>query len=102
MRRPIGPRQLRERIVGRTISGVIARPGGDGEPPVVMLLRFEDGSVVDFVSPRSDRLLRQALAESRSAAAEWPALGSVEAGLQLSLDGLFVRSSGSPSKPVVA
>lgn len=54
-------RELKEQIVGKRISGVIARPGRRGEPPMVLMLRFEDGSVVEFVSPRSDRILRQAL-----------------------------------------
>ena len=54
-------RRIRDEIVGKTITGVIARPGRDGEPPVVMMMRFDDGSVVEFVSPRSDRLLRQAM-----------------------------------------
>jgi hypothetical protein len=58
-------RQFRQEIVGKRISGVIARPGRNGEPPMVMMLHFEDGSVVEFVSPRSDRLLRKALVESR-------------------------------------
>lgn len=62
--------QLRDEIVGKTISGVIARPGREGEPPVVMMLRFDDGSVVEFVSPRSDRLLRQAVNRSDAAAVE--------------------------------
>lgn len=54
-------RALRERLVGRTIRGVIARPGREGQPPVVLMLELDDGSVVEFVSPRSDRLLRAAL-----------------------------------------
>lgn len=57
----LGSRELKERIVGKRISGVIARPGRKGEPPTVLMLRFDDGSVVEFVSPRSDRILRQAL-----------------------------------------
>lgn len=61
-------RALRERIVGRTISGVVARPGRGGEPPMVMMLQFEDGEVVEFVSPRSDAVLRDALAHSKRSA----------------------------------
>lgn len=57
----ISSRELKEQIVGKRISGVIARPGRRGEPPMVLMLRFEDGSVVEFVSPRGDRILRQAL-----------------------------------------
>lgn len=54
-------REFRSAIVGRTIAGVVARAGRGGEPPMVMMLQFDDGSVVEFVSPRSDRLLREAL-----------------------------------------
>jgi hypothetical protein len=61
-------RALRERIVGRTISGVVARPGRGDEPPMVMMLQFEDGEVVEFVSPRSDAVLRDALARPRRSA----------------------------------
>lgn len=81
-------RQFRQEIVGKRISGVIARPGRNGEPPVVMMLHFEDGSVVEFVSPRSDRLLRRALAESRNGwLPEGPA-AEAEESLQLPLSGL--------------
>lgn len=85
-----GSRRLRECIVGRTISGVIARPGRAGEPPVVLMLRFEDGGVVDFVSPRSDRMLESALAA-----------GTCESGVQLPLDGLFgLPSNDTNTQPL--
>ncbi len=67
MNKQVSSHQLRDEIVGKTISGVIARPGRRGEPPVVMMMRFDDGSVVEFVSPRSDRLLRQAVRGSSEA-----------------------------------
>lgn len=57
----LGSIEFRDEIVGKRISGVIARPGRSGQPPVVLMLRFDDGSVVEFVSPRSDRLLRKSL-----------------------------------------
>lgn len=79
-----GSRRFREQIVGRTISGVIARPGRDGEPPVVLMLRFEDGGVVEFISPRSELLIKEALRFDGQGA---PAAG--EAGAQLPLTGLF-------------
>lgn len=60
-----GSRALRDRIVGRTITGVVARPGRKGEPPMVMMLQFEDGDVVEFVSPRSDAVLKDALNATR-------------------------------------
>jgi hypothetical protein len=61
MNEGISSRKLRDEMVGKRITGVIARPGRAGEPPMVMMMRFDDGSVVEFVSPRSDRLLRQAM-----------------------------------------
>ncbi|MDT8448981.1 MAG: hypothetical protein RQ847_02300 [Wenzhouxiangellaceae bacterium] len=57
-------RALRDQIVGKCIAGVVARPGRNGEPPTVMMLQFDDGSVVEFITPRSDRLLRAAAARS--------------------------------------
>jgi len=59
----ISSREFRDRIVGKTISSVVAKPGKNGQPPVMLMLQFEDGSVVEFVSPRSDRLLKQSLHE---------------------------------------
>lgn len=58
-------RAVRNEIVGKCISGVIARPGRNGEPPMVMMLQFEDGSVLEFVSPRSDRVLKDAITHTR-------------------------------------
>lgn len=97
-----GPRQFREQIVGRTISGVIARPGRDGEPPVVIMLRFEDGGVVEFVSPRSDRLLKGAVDHSAAGLPEWAAKSALEAGAQLPLDGLFRTTSNAVAGSVSA
>lgn len=65
-RRTRSSREVRDRLVGRTIRGVIARPGRAGEPPVVMMLQFEDGTAMEFVSPRSDRVLRAAVRGSRA------------------------------------
>ena len=97
MAQSVSPRQFRERIIGRTISGVIARPGRPGEPPIVMMLRFEDGGVVEFVSPRSDRLLKDALELSVAGLPEWHTLGHLETGSQLPLDGLFRASAAAVS-----
>jgi len=65
-------RAVRDQIVGKCISGVIARPGHDGEPPMVMMLQFEDGSVLEFVSPRSDRILKNAIKHTRRGPANCP------------------------------
>jgi len=32
---------------------------------MVMMLQFDDGSVLEFVSPRSDRILREAISQTR-------------------------------------
>lgn len=97
-----GSRQFREQVIGRTISGVIARPGRDGEPPMVMMLRFEDGGVVEFVSPRSDQLLKDAVDHSLTGVPQWQAIRGLEAGAQLPLDGLFGcgQNTGQRSAPV--
>ena len=58
-------RAVRDQIVGKCISGVIARPGRSGEPPMVMMLQFDDGSVLEFVSPRSDHILKNAIEQTR-------------------------------------
>jgi len=74
MNRPSGSRQLRDQIVGKRISAVIARPGRAGEPPMVMMMQFDDGSVVEFVSPRGDRLLRRAMSAEAAPPACQPEL----------------------------
>lgn len=74
-------REFRDEIVGKRISGVIARPGRAGQPPIVLMLRFDDGSVVEFVSPRSDQLLQRALGRPSDRAVSMDAL----AGGQLEL-----------------
>lgn len=74
MNKHLSSRRIRDEIVGKTISGVIARPGREGEPPVVMMMRFDDGSVVEFVSPRSDRLLQRAARKADDAGQGQPQL----------------------------
>ncbi|MDT8408785.1 MAG: hypothetical protein RQ741_04230 [Wenzhouxiangellaceae bacterium] len=67
---PIQPRSsraVRDQIVGKCIRGVIARPGRNGEPPMVMMMQFDDGSVLEFVSPRSDQVLKAAIRQTRDA-----------------------------------
>lgn len=46
-----------QNLIGKTISGVIARPGSDGREIVV--LQFDDGSCFELLSTRSKRQLRQ-------------------------------------------
>ena len=102
MTESVGSRQFRERIVGRTISGVIARRGRKGEPPVVMMLRFEDGGVVEFVSPRSDRLLEDAVNQSLAECMDWQAGHPIETGAQLPLAGLFGAAAGADTGSAMA
>ncbi len=59
MKADISSREFRDQIVGKRISGVIARPGRAGQPPVILMMTFDDGSVAEFVSPRSDQVLRR-------------------------------------------
>ena len=59
---PKTSREVRESMVGKCISGVVSRPGRNGEPPAVMVLQFDDGSVVEFVSPRGQRALEKTAA----------------------------------------
>lgn len=71
-------REFRDEIVGKRISAVVARPGRNGQPPVVLMLHFEDGSSVEFVSPRSDRLLKTSLQASSAANDPAPASPQLE------------------------
>ncbi len=89
-----GSRQFRDQIVGRTIAGVIARPGRSGEPPVVLMMRFDDGSVVEFVSPRSDRLVRASLEQTRTGSADGHQTPS---GAQMTLDCLWSQGGADES-----
>ena len=58
---PSSPSEFRDQIVGKRIEAVVAKPGKDGQPPMVLMMQFDDGSVVEWVSPRSDTVLRRAL-----------------------------------------
>lgn len=78
MKTEMSSREFRDEIVGKRISGVIARPGRAGQPPVVLMLHFEDGSVVEFVSPRSDRLLKRVVGQAAPGADDVPGLESAQ------------------------
>lgn len=71
-------REFRDEIVGKRISAVVARPGRNGQPPVVLMLHFEDGSSVEFVSPRSDKLLKASLQAQSAANDSGPASAQLE------------------------
>ncbi|GEM_PF-3079029 len=78
------PSEFREQIVGKRISAVIAKPGRNGQPPEVLMMQFDDGSVVEWVSPRSDAVLRRALSQRPKRAPQRSHLAGPE-GLQLPL-----------------
>jgi hypothetical protein len=48
--------QRSDSIIGKTVTGVIARERPDGQPTLIML-QFSDGSCCEFVSPRWQRRL---------------------------------------------
>jgi len=77
-------RQFRDQIVGKRITRVVAAPGRSGRPPQVLMMHFDDGSVVEFVSPRSDRVLRRALNASPQGVSAAHGMAD-ESRLQLSL-----------------
>ena len=51
---------MRESLVGKTISGVVAVQHHESDPAVIWMLQFSDGSHVEFVSPTAKRRLRMA------------------------------------------
>lgn len=57
---------LRKALVGKTITGVIARPSQDGHPEL-LVLALEDGSYMQFVTSRRSGRRRghHALASTR-------------------------------------
>ncbi len=61
----ISTADFRDQIVGKRIEAVVAKPGREGQPPTVLMMQFDDGSVVEWVSPRSDQVLRRALGQER-------------------------------------
>ncbi|MDT8437812.1 MAG: hypothetical protein RQ729_02245 [Wenzhouxiangellaceae bacterium] len=70
---PASSREVRDAIIGKCITGVVSRAGRHGEPPVVMMLQFDDGSAIEFVSPRGERTLRKAVAQTRRRPSVMPA-----------------------------
>lgn len=49
----------RDELVGKTISGIIAAPGGEDGPARIWMLQFTDGTHVEFVSPGARRALER-------------------------------------------
>ncbi len=48
-------RQSEHPIIGKTITGVICRPGSDGQE--IVMLQFDDGTCFEVLSARSRRAL---------------------------------------------
>lgn len=63
---PRNGRIQRSNLVGKTISGVVARRGAGGRT-VVMMLQFDDGSCLEFVTPQADRELKALASASQDA-----------------------------------
>lgn len=63
-------RAFRDEVIGKRIMAVVARPGRAGEPPTVLMLHFDDGSSVEFLSPRLDEILLAAVEEGGHRASE--------------------------------
>ncbi|MEM9304267.1 MAG: hypothetical protein AAGE01_19300 [Pseudomonadota bacterium] len=53
-------------IIGKTITGVIARPGSDGRE--IVMLQFDDGTCFEVVSSRARRALTRLAGERRQPA----------------------------------
>ncbi|GEM_PF-1657122 len=51
-------------LVGKTISGVVAHPGVSGRG-VVIMLQFDDGSCLEFMTPASERALKNLIGANR-------------------------------------
>jgi len=54
-----------DELIGKTISGIIAVPTGDGGPQKIWMLQFTDGTHVEFVSPGARRALDRMARASR-------------------------------------
>ena len=48
------------KLVGKTITGVVASPSKGNEPRRIWMLQFSDGTHVEFVSPSARRRLNRA------------------------------------------
>ncbi len=57
---------IRKKLVGKTISGVVAVQNSASEPATIWMLQFSDGSHVEFVSPTAKRRLRTATGITKS------------------------------------
>ncbi len=67
--------RIREDLIGKTITGVVAAPTAGEGPTRIWMLQFSDGTHVEFVSPAGRRRLERAANESlggRSRAVESP------------------------------
>jgi len=47
------------KLVGKTITGVVASPSKGDEPRRIWMLQFSDGTHVEFVSPSARRRLNR-------------------------------------------
>ena len=52
--------RIRDDLVGKTITGVVAAPSSGDGPTRIWMLQFSDGTHVEFVSPAGRRRLQRA------------------------------------------
>lgn len=66
--------QHQEAFIGKTISGIMAAPVEEGGPLKIWMLKFTDGTHVEFVSPGArrtlDRLAKRNVSELRRSVAD--------------------------------
>ena len=52
--------RIRDDLLGKTITGVVAAPSSGDGPTRIWMLQFSDGTHVEFVSPAGRRRLERA------------------------------------------
>lgn len=69
------------KLVGKTITGVVATPGRGNQPHRIWMLQFSDGSHVEFVSPSARRRLIRVTGGHKQVAATATAPGGMHVNL---------------------
>ena len=63
MKKVVSTDRRSQEIVGKTITGVIARPGNNAE---IIMLQFDDGTCFELLSSRSRTALRRMAEENHA------------------------------------
>jgi hypothetical protein len=82
---------VKEDLVGKTITGVIATTAPGSGLAQIWMLQFADGSHVEFVSPGARRALQKAASRSRNRA---PAKRSSKSQLALDAPAMHYKRDG--------